>query len=98
MNTLTLWNQYQTCGVKIIPDINERFMVFMDIIEKWDEEKPLQNHLLNYYKAYQTSNNVKKQQPLTSDHRMLRKLQNEKISPTNNLPKMANDLNKFFLY
>lgn len=96
MNILELWNQFKECGAKIIPNINERYMVFMDVIEDCPKDVKVQTYLLTHYKAYNTLTNTTRISSLTNNHKILRKLENEKISPTKELPKYSADLFAFY--
>lgn len=96
MNILEIWNQFKDCGAKIIPNINERYMVFMDVIENCPEDVKVQTYLLTHYKAYNTLNNTTRISSLTNNHKILRKLENEKISPQKDLPKYSSDLFAFY--
>ena len=96
MNILEIWNQFKDCGTKLIPDINERYMVFIDVIENCPEDVKVQTYLLTHYKAYNIANNTTRISSLTNNHKILRKLENEKISPQKDLPKYSNDLFAFY--
>ena len=96
MNILEIWNQFKDCGAKIIPNINERYMVFMDVIENCPEDVKIQTYLLTHYKAYNTLNNTTRISSLTNNHKILRKLENEKISPKKDLPKYSADIFEFY--
>lgn len=96
MNINEIWNQFKDCGAKIIPNVNERYMVFMDVIENCPENVKIQTYLLTHYKAYNTLNNTTRISSLTNNHKILRKLENEKISPQKDLPKYSADIFEFY--
>ena len=93
---MELWNQYKTCGAKIISDVNERFMVFSDIIENCPDDIKIQTYLLTHYKAYKTVNDCITLNYLTNNHKILKELQNERISPQKELSKFQTDLLAFY--
>ena len=45
-----VWEKVKYIGYKKIPDINERFLIFYDIVSNFDTEK--NNNFIQYYSSY----------------------------------------------
>ena len=94
-DTFELWERVKFVGYKIEPDINSRYLIFLNILPTFDYNK--NDNFLAFYK--QRLNYLKFEKNLnfltTTDPRIMKKLKNERISPTGKSSKLVKDLGKF---
>lgn len=94
-DTFELWERVKFVGYQIEPDINSRYLIFLNVLPTFDCEK--NDNFLSFYKRRLEYLKFEKNLNFltTTDPRIMRKLKNEKISPTGKSSKLIKDLGKF---
>ena len=76
-----VWEKVKYIGYKKIPSINERYLIFNDIVGDFDTEK--NNNFIQYYSSYigYSANNSRNSR-ITTTRGVLDRCKREYISPT----------------
>ena len=76
-----VWEKVKFIGFKKMPRINERYMIFFDIVQKFDTEK--NNNFIQFYSSYigYASTNYRNSR-ITQTRGVLDRCKNEYVSPT----------------
>ena len=77
-----VWQQVKYIGYKQIADINDRYIIFCDIVDKFDYEK--NNNFIHFYKKRISYVSASKNETyyVSTNRSIIHNLRNENISPT----------------
>lgn len=88
-----VWEKVKVIGFRLIPDINERYMIFWDVVNTFDYK--VNNNFIHFYLSHMTYYKASKHDTfyVTTNRSVIHALRNENISPSHNTKsKIANNL------